>query len=59
MKASIATLVAVLATLGTLQCWFEYAPGDADLFEDLVQMRRATEEWTFVDREVDVRLLLE
>jgi len=29
------------------------------LFEDLVQMLRATEEWTFVDREVDVRLSLE
>jgi Chlorite dismutase len=39
--------------------WFEYAPSDADLFEDLVQMLRATEEWTYVDREVDIRLSLE
>jgi Chlorite dismutase len=36
--------------------WFEYAPSDADLFEDLVQMLRSTEEWTYVDREVDIRL---
>jgi chlorite dismutase len=39
--------------------WFEYAPGDADLFEDLVAMLRATEEWTFVEREVDIRLARE
>lgn len=39
--------------------WFEYAPADAELFEDLVQMLRATEEWTFVEREVDIRLALE
>ena len=36
--------------------WFEYAPHDADLFEDLVRMMRATEEWMFVEREVDIRL---
>jgi chlorite dismutase len=39
--------------------WFEYAPADADLFEDLVAMLRATEEWTFVEREVDIRLARE
>jgi len=36
--------------------WFEYAPGDADAFEDLVATLRATEEWRYVEREVDVRL---
>ena len=36
--------------------WFEYAPEHATLFEELVAMLRATEEWTFVEREVDVRL---
>jgi chlorite dismutase len=36
--------------------WFEYAPDHAALFEDLVGMLRATEEWTFVEREVDMRL---
>ncbi len=36
--------------------WFEYAPGHAMFFEDLVTVLRATEEWTYVEREVDVRV---
>lgn len=36
--------------------WFEFAPADAEAFEDLVGRLRATEEWQYVDREVDVRL---
>ena len=36
--------------------WFEYAPENAALFEELVAMLRATEEWSFVEREVDLRL---
>ena len=36
--------------------WFEYAPADAGAFEDLVATLRMTEEWKFVDREVDLRL---
>jgi chlorite dismutase len=36
--------------------WFEFAPEHAAAFEDLVGMLRATEEWRFVKREVDVRL---
>ena len=36
--------------------WFEYAPADAAAFEDLVARLRQTEEWRYVDREVDVRL---
>jgi chlorite dismutase len=39
--------------------WFEYAPEHAKLFDELVAMLRATEEWKFVDREVDVRLVRE
>src|SRR6478609_3223644 len=35
---------------------FEYDPVNAALFEELVAMLRATEEWSFVEREVDVRL---
>jgi len=35
--------------------WFEYAPEHVTLFEELVVMLRATEEWTYVEREVDVR----
>jgi chlorite dismutase len=36
--------------------WFEYDPANAALFEELVAMLRATEEWTYVEREVDLRL---
>lgn len=36
--------------------WFEYAPEDADAFETLVGRLRATEEWAYVEREVDIRL---
>jgi Chlorite dismutase len=36
--------------------WFEYAPSAADEFETLVQALRATEEWEYVEREVDIRL---
>src|SRR5258705_1769675 len=38
--------------------WFEYAPEHATLFEELIAMLRATEEWNFVEREVDVRAVL-
>lgn len=36
--------------------WFDYAPTDAQAFEDLVGLLRATEEWKYVEREVDIRL---
>jgi Chlorite dismutase len=36
--------------------WFEFAPEHASLFEDLVAELRQTEEWRFVEREVDIRL---
>ena len=36
--------------------WFDYAPVDASPFEELVVELRATEEWKFVEREVDIRL---
>jgi chlorite dismutase len=36
--------------------WFEYAPQHASAFEELVAALRATEEWKYVDREVDLRL---
>lgn len=39
--------------------WFEFAPDHASLFEELVGMLRATEEWTYVEREVDVRVTRE
>lgn len=37
--------------------WFEYAPEHADLFEELVGLLRATPEWEYVDREIDIRLV--
>ena len=36
--------------------WFEYAPEHSDAFEEMVHRLRQTEEWKYVDREVDVRL---
>lgn len=36
--------------------WFEYAPEDEAAFNALVARLRATQEWTFVTREVDIRL---
>lgn len=36
--------------------WFEYAPANAVAFEELVHILRGTEEWSYVEREVDVRL---
>ena len=36
--------------------WFEFAPEDATRFEELVQRLRTTEEWSYVEREVDLRL---
>src|SRR5262249_28475314 len=36
--------------------WFEFAPEDAADFEELVRRLRATEEWSYVEREVDLRL---
>lgn len=37
--------------------WFEYAPSDSAAFEELVQALRASPEWAYVDREVDIRLV--
>lgn len=37
--------------------WFEYAPKDSESFEELVMTLRRTEEWTYVDREIDIRLV--
>jgi hypothetical protein len=37
--------------------WFEYAPTHAAAFEELVDRLRATPEWAYVEREVDIRLV--
>ena len=39
--------------------WFEYAPEHAADFESLVTLLRATDEWRWVEREVDIRLVRE
>jgi hypothetical protein len=36
--------------------WFEHAPEHAAAFDELVHTLRATEEWRYVEAEVDVRL---
>lgn len=36
--------------------WFEHAPTDAEAFEELLYILRNTEEWKYVDREIDIRL---
>jgi len=36
--------------------WFEYAPEHAMQFEQLVDRLRSSEEWRYVEREVDIRL---
>ncbi len=36
--------------------WFEFAPEHEAAFDHMLARMRASEEWTFVDREVDVRL---
>jgi chlorite dismutase len=37
--------------------WFEYAPEHAEGFEELVSRLRHTEEWIYVEHEVDIRLV--
>ena len=39
--------------------WFEYAPADEAAFSKLVAELRASEEWKYVDREIDIRLVRE
>ncbi len=39
--------------------WFEYAPADEAAFNKLLTELRATAEWQYVDREIDIRLVRE
>jgi hypothetical protein len=36
--------------------FLDYAPSDEAAFDDMVGQLRATKEWTFFDREIDIRL---
>jgi chlorite dismutase len=37
--------------------WFEYGPSDAAAFDALVAELRASEEWRYVGREIDIRVI--
>jgi hypothetical protein len=37
--------------------WFEFAPSDRPAFDELLAALRASPEWQYVDREVDIRLV--
>ena len=39
--------------------WFEFAPVRQQAFDDMLAELRASEEWRYVDREVDMRLVLD
>jgi hypothetical protein len=39
--------------------WFEFSPEHAEAFEELVIRLRETEEWAYVEREIDIRLFRE
>ena len=36
--------------------WFEFAPESEASFNELLERLRATEEWQYVDREIEIRL---
>ncbi len=37
--------------------WFEYASSDSAAFDELVAELRSSEEWAYVDREIDIRVV--
>ncbi len=37
--------------------WFEYASSDSTAFDQLVAELRASEEWTYVEREIEIRVV--
>ncbi|GGC62695.1 chlorite dismutase family protein [Undibacterium terreum] len=39
--------------------WFEFAPEHEPDFDRLLAALRATEEWSYVDREIEIRLILD
>ncbi|KJV06282.1 chlorite dismutase family protein [Methylocucumis oryzae] len=39
--------------------WFEFAPTDEEAFNQMLMQLRASEEWQYIDREVDIRLVRE
>ncbi len=39
--------------------WFEFSPSDSQAFDELLGVLRATPEWRYVNREVELRLELD
>lgn len=39
--------------------WFEFAPEHSAAFDELLMRLRASKEWAYVEREVEIRLALE
>jgi hypothetical protein len=39
--------------------WFEYAPQDASIFDDLVTAMRSSEDWHYVEREIVIKMVSE
>jgi hypothetical protein len=37
--------------------WFEFAEADREVFDELLRELRASPEWRYVDREIDIRLV--
>lgn len=37
--------------------WFEFSPEDGAAFDELLGRLRETEEWDYIDREIDIRLV--
>ncbi len=37
--------------------WFEYAPSETEAYENLLKEMRKVEEWDYVTREIDIRLV--
>lgn len=36
--------------------WFEFSPADSNVFDDLMNHLRTTEEWSYIDREYELRM---
>ncbi len=36
--------------------WFDFSPGERPIFDDLLGVLRTTEEWQYVEREVEIRV---
>ena len=39
--------------------WFEFAESDSNAFDELLSILRRSEEWQYIDREVDIRIVRE